>query len=189
MNVYRICFPNGKQYVGIESRTGMRKSNHLAENGKQLVSKAIRKYGSENVYFEYLFSDLTEEDALFIEKELIATWELTDPKFGYNLAEGGSRGPVGYKWTPEQRERRREEQKRRPVYPHVLENLPKMGAASAIRRRKPILAIHRATGNLIAFPSIRHASDALGVQNANIYAVLNGKQKQTGGWQFERLAS
>lgn len=51
---------------------------------------------------------------------------------------------------------------------------------------KPIKCIFP-NGEEKFYPSITKAVESLGVQNANVYKVLNGKRKHTQGYSFERL--
>ena len=62
--VYKHTFPNGKVYIGITQQTLIRRW----QNGKgyyknSFISKAINKYGWENVKHEVLFENLTKEEA------------------------------------------------------------------------------------------------------------------------------
>lgn len=47
------------------------------------------KYGWDNFKHEVLFNNLTEEQACSKEKELIHTFNTSNPKYGYNVALGG----------------------------------------------------------------------------------------------------
>lgn len=53
-------------------------------------SRAISKYGWNNFKHDVLFNGLTKEDAEHKEIELIAYYNATNSKFGYNHANGGS---------------------------------------------------------------------------------------------------
>jgi len=56
----------------------------------------------------------------------------------------------------------------------------------ASKTRKPIVAINVATNEEKLFPSLRNASITLGINDANIYAVLSGKRTVTKGYKFYR---
>ena len=89
--VYKHTFPNGKVYIGI---TRINPDNRW-RNGKGYktqvkMQRAIDKYGWENVGHEILFSGLTKEEAQKKEIELIASFDSTNPKNGYNTDFGGS---------------------------------------------------------------------------------------------------
>jgi len=89
--VYKHTSPNGKVYIGITCRAVEKRW----EGGKgytrnEYFFKAILKYGWDNFKHEILFTDLTKEQAEQKEIELIALYDSTNPKNGYNLRLGGS---------------------------------------------------------------------------------------------------
>lgn len=89
--IYVHVFPNGKRYVGMTKRTVERRWNN--GNGYKacpLVDRAIEKYGWENVKHEVLQTAKTQRDAEVAERYYIALYSTTDPKFGYNVLEGGN---------------------------------------------------------------------------------------------------
>lgn len=88
--VYEHIFPNGKRYVGITCQPLNRRwrdGNGYTAN--VIMTRAIKKYGWENIRHNVLAENLTEEEAFDLEKLLIAAGNLTDRNHGYNLAIGG----------------------------------------------------------------------------------------------------
>ena len=51
---------------------------------------AINKYGWENFEPKILKDNLTRNEANEFEKEMIAKYKTTDPKYGYNISKGGA---------------------------------------------------------------------------------------------------
>lgn len=51
--------------------------------------------------------------------------------------------------------------------------------------RKPIIGKNLQTGEVCKFRGQNEAGRILGIQQANIFKVLNGERRQTGGWTFE----
>lgn len=51
--------------------------------------------------------------------------------------------------------------------------------------RKPIIGKNLQTGEARKFRGQNEAGRILGIQQANIFKVLNGERRQTGGWTFE----
>lgn len=97
--VYKHTCPNGKVYIGITFRKpkerwknglGYKKNNHFWN--------AIKKYGWNNIKHEVLYEGLNKEEAEAKEIELIAYYQSTNKKFGYNHAVGGCVNS-GWKWT------------------------------------------------------------------------------------------
>jgi hypothetical protein len=60
-----------------------------------------------------------------------------------------------------------------------------MRELSAEKTRKPIVATRLATGKQIHFRGQQEAARELGLQQANIWKVLNGQREHTCGWSFE----
>ena len=88
--VYKHTTPNGKVYIGITGR----KPEKRWENGKgyknnKYFYRAILKYGWENIEHDVLYDGLTKEQACNKEIELIAKYDATNPKHGYNNTMGG----------------------------------------------------------------------------------------------------
>lgn len=86
---------NGKQYIGITKQdinkrwrkgTGYKKPTR--------IGSAISKYGWENFKKEVLFENITQEEAIKLEKEYIT--KLDTINNGYNVQEGGLGGSNGY---------------------------------------------------------------------------------------------
>lgn len=88
--VYMHTAPSGKRYIGITSicpATRWARGNGYTNN--RHFSNAIQKYGWDNIQSDILCQGLTAEAAKKKEIELIATYDTTDPKSGYNKTPGG----------------------------------------------------------------------------------------------------
>jgi len=99
--LYKAESPSGKLYFGISQESlSDRISKHLytSKTKNTKFSKAIRKYGINNIIFTILFSDLELEEAIRLEKEFIEKYDTF--KNGYNSTKGGE-GAFGYKWDKE----------------------------------------------------------------------------------------
>lgn len=99
MYVYRIKnLINGKEYYGITNNYKRRwcEEKRYPSNKKyrQVIQEAIHKHGVENFSFEVLKSNLSIEDAVKMEEQLIAENNSTVPN-GYNVDKGGSYFPKG----------------------------------------------------------------------------------------------
>ena len=55
------------------------------------------------------------------------------------------------------------------------------------KMRKPIIATNIKTGEICEFIGQTEASRILGIQQSNIWKVLNGRRTHAGGWYFEYL--
>lgn len=100
-SIYMHTTPSGKVYIGKTKRT----PNARWANGKGYVSNpyfnnAILKYGWDNIKHEILETGLSEQEAYQSEIDYIFLYQATDPKYGYNITEGGD-GGYGTKRDPE----------------------------------------------------------------------------------------
>ena len=86
-----VNLSNNKKYIGI---TKQDVSVRWGANGVNYKSSphfynAIQKYGWNNFQHDILYSDLSKDEACAIEKELIKEHKIQDPRYGYNVMEGG----------------------------------------------------------------------------------------------------
>ena len=93
--IYIHIFPNGKVYIGQTSQTTAQRWARGKGYQGQLVSRAINKYGWDNIEHKILFRGLTKEQANEKEIELIAKYNSTNIAFGYNIAGGGDANAKG----------------------------------------------------------------------------------------------
>ena len=97
--VYRITNKiNGKSYIGQTVRTlDQRWRSHLSsvnQGSKFRFHSAIRKYGVDNWKLDILFENDDVDLCKKKEEELIALYNLTNNKKGYNATPGGCGGWV-----------------------------------------------------------------------------------------------
>ena len=87
--VYMHISPNEKKYIGITSI----KPEYRWNKGKGYKNKhftnAIKKYGWDNFKHIIIAKGLTEEEAKWLEIELIRIWDSTNSNKGYNISLGG----------------------------------------------------------------------------------------------------
>lgn len=91
-SVYKHTFPNGKVYIGITSMNPPEKrwKNGLGYSKQNFMSKAIEKYGWNNIQHEVLYDELTKNEAEQIEIKLIAEHKSNQKEYGYNVSNGGN---------------------------------------------------------------------------------------------------
>ena len=103
--VYKHISPSGKVYIGITSRSATRRWNNGRGYIGSVFHKAIEKYGWDNIKHEVLYENLSRDEAVKIERDLIKQYDSTNAKKGYNIVPGGGLGISGYKFTEEQRKK------------------------------------------------------------------------------------
>lgn len=110
--VYMHITPSGKRYIGItqqEPKKRWRQGKGYKEN--QPFSKAIKKYGWENIQHEIVAENLSKEEAGQMEKDLIQQYNTTNKNYGYNVCLGGEDGWVGVHHTEEAKKKMSEAKK------------------------------------------------------------------------------
>jgi group I intron endonuclease len=95
--LYCLIFPNGKRYIGYTFKGGFETRFHdhfkdaytRQKTKNYLKSKAIRKYGWDNIEKKILLISDNLEYCKKMEMDLIKAWKTNDIKFGYNSTSGG----------------------------------------------------------------------------------------------------
>jgi len=105
-SVYAFIFSNNKIYIGITIRNiEIRKKEHIycsrRKTPKNLVHKAIKKYGEESFDMITLETTNNEDELKILEKKYIKEYNsYFENGIGYNMSLGGE-GNFGYKFTDE----------------------------------------------------------------------------------------
>jgi group I intron endonuclease len=103
---------NDKKYIGITSRNPDERwglDGHGYYNRQPAFEAAIKKYTWDGFTHEIIAENLTEEDAINMEIELIALYKTNcckykNPSYGYNMTDGGQ-GSSGHHHTDEARKK------------------------------------------------------------------------------------
>lgn len=105
--VYKHTAPGGKVYIGITSQTVAQRWGTSGQRYCKSVyfSRAIKKYGWENIQHEIIAEGLTKAQATALEIELIAKYDSTNPEKGYNCSTGGEASRAGAKASAETRQK------------------------------------------------------------------------------------
>lgn len=195
--VYCHESPSGKRYVGITRQLFWKRWNYgIGYRDNHHFNNAIKKYGWKNIEHYILFENLDEKTAKAKEIELIALWDLTNPKKGYNISKGGDNpAPMseeGKKKVSEALQgnlhglgKKRSEEVRKILSIHKMgANNPMYGKPSH-RRRKVIQ--YDFDFNIIAiYDSMHEASQQTKVSVGNIGTCCHRKRNWAGGfiWRY-----
>lgn len=81
---------NNKKYVGLSTKENIndRWKNGKGYKGQKVFYNAILKYGWDNISHQVFECD-TEAEMKYLERYLIAYYNTTDRRYGYNVTEGG----------------------------------------------------------------------------------------------------
>lgn len=161
--VYIHIFPNGKVYIGQTSQTTAQRWIRGKGYKGQLVERAIKKYGWDNIEHKVLYSGLTEEEANEIEIRLISEYNSTNEDFGYNLLDGGKSKGQNLQ--------------------HSKDHYKKVSEIN----RKAVDCYKRDGTWVAAFESVNSAADFVKGGFRVISACCNGKKKSAYGyiWRFK----
>ena len=88
--IYMHVSPSNKRYIGITSQTPKQRwLNGNSYKTQQYFWRAIEKYGWDNFKHIIIAKGLIENEAKWLEIELIKIWDTTNPNKGYNISLGG----------------------------------------------------------------------------------------------------
>ena len=196
--VYKHTAPNGKVYIGITScsveRRWQRGKNY--QNNKHFT-KAIKKYGWDNIEHQILFTGLSKENAEQKEIELISEYQSSNPIYGYNVENGGNAtGKLSeetkkkisnsLKGKHYKKRRNHTEEEKKAISEKLIGRTSPMKGKHWTEEQKAnvgtsIICVN--TSEIVY--SIREAARKTGCDRAAITKVLKGSYKQTGGLKFE----
>ena len=137
--VYKHISPSSKVYIGITCQ----KLNERWRNGKgymknKYFARAIDKYGWDNFSHIVVAKGLSEDEAKWLEIQLISAHDSTNPDKGYNITKGGE-GTNGFHHTEESKKKignfhrgkpLSEEHRKKISENHARANLNKCGELS-----------------------------------------------------------
>lgn len=87
--VYKHTSPSGKSYIGITRDYDARCRMHRSPTSRCVAFRAaVERYGWDNFLHEVLYDNLTKDQALYREQQLIREYGTMVPH-GYNLTTGG----------------------------------------------------------------------------------------------------
>lgn len=94
--VYKHTTPSNKVYIGITKQKPIyRWKNGNGYKQNKHFASAINKYGWDNIKHEILFENLSKENAINKEIELIRQYKSDNRRYGYNNSVGGEKGALG----------------------------------------------------------------------------------------------
>lgn len=184
---------NGKKYIGITRQKPPEKRWQNGDGYKRQdhFYAAINKYGWYNFYHEILYTGLTKYQAEQMEMKLIAVFNTTNPRFGYNKSNGGncngtvsestklkmSKARKGIKATPEQIEKNRLGHLGIPAW---NKGIPWSDEMRAKCNGKAVLCVE--TGKV--YRTAHEAGRMLNLDFSSICRCCRGKSKRVGGYHW-----
>ena len=215
--VYLHISPDGKRYYGATKKDVKRRwSNGHGYKTQENFWEAIQKYGWNNIQHIIVAKGLTEDEAYWLEEELIKAWDTTNRDKGYNITEGG-KGTKGMKHSEESRKKMSEinSGENNPMYGKYGKNNPNYGRHHTEETKKKMSEtksgennpmygkrhtedIRKKIGKLSSksviclttgriFHSAKEGSEYYNCDNSNIIKCCKGKFKSVGKYKGRKL--
>ena len=145
---------NGKRYYGItKQEVEKRWLNGKGYSNNKHFTNAINKHGWDNFEHIVIAKGLTEEEAKWLEIELIREHDTTNPEYGYNITLGGDGGNG-----------------------HVVTEETKKKISESLKGRNAI-KVYCVELDMY-FDTVTEASEYIGCSQSNISSALNGSKGQ-----------
>lgn len=197
--IYKYTSPNGKVYIGQTINERKRFNQHKVATDHTHFHNAIRRYGIDSFKYEVVFrtelEDAEQMKAILnsMERFFIKKYNSTNPRFGYNMTEGGDAGCVGvHHWAygkhRDQKTRNKISQSLKGATPWnkgvpITEDQRKKNSEAA--KKKSVSVYKYETDEYLGtYKSLTEAGKVFGVAKANVSAVAKGKYKQCNGYVF-----
>lgn len=165
--VYKHTFPNGKIYIGITRQSLCdRWWRGKGYHHNKYILNAVDKYGWDNIKHEILYENLTEEQAIAKETELIKLYKSNEKEFGYNILVYGNRKGIKHSDFTKQK-------------------ISKSKMGTIPWNRKPVKQFDKQGNFIKEYPSRTEATNETGVDFRLISAVCVGKRKSAGGFVWK----
>lgn len=195
--VYRHISPSGKVYIGITCMKPEYRWNHgkgYKEIDQPVFSRAIKKYGWDNITHEILYSGLTEKDAKNLEINLIKQYKSLGLSYNITDGEDGGRGLHNKrkKMSDETKLKMSKSRKgllagnKNPMYGRH-ETAPAYGKFGKEHPASKKVYQYDLLGNFIKeWDCLSDAQRHLNILVTHITACCNGRQKTAGGYIWKR---
>lgn len=181
---------NGKMYVGITSQNVKDRWGKGSKYHSQYFGNAIKKYGWDGFDHLIIASGLTKEDACEMERILIKTYDLTNPKKGYNMTLGGEGGGMYNKHhSQETKEKIRIARKTMGFSESHKKHISESKSGVNHQFAKKVYQYAKDGTFIKEWDYMSQASQELKISKGNIGEVCNGNRKSAGGfiWSYERM--
>ena len=207
--VYIHLFPNGKRYIGLTGRNPKQRWKRGRNyRNNPYMTRAVNKYGWDNISHLIVKNGLSKEEAESLEIELIKKYNSTNPSRGYNISNGGECIGKHSESTKQKISRIKKAQSASTEYRKKLSeahkgitppnkwkpmseeqkrkvSLAKMGCEGTGKRE--VVCIE--TG--IVYSSLAEASKQTGANISKICEVCRGNRHTSGGyhWKYKEMAN
>lgn len=182
--VYKHTSKNNKVYIGITSQEPQKRwKNGLGYKNNDYFYRSIQKYGWDNFRHEILFENLTEDEAIKKEAELINLFKSYMYEYGYNIKKASK----GKEALTEETKAKISASNKKSGYTEARKNALKK-AQEIIRNRpseehqnsKKVVCLN----NNKIYPNIIIASKELNISRQSIQAICKKEIRHACGYIF-----
>lgn len=187
--VYILTLADGRVYIGMTRQQLSMRCRKGAYNGCPGIERAIDEYGMDAFEVGVIADNLTKSEAEFVEKEMIALYDSTNPDKGFNVALGGN---IKGRHSAITRQKMSEGQKGRKFSEEHLTKLRKPKSKITPRSIVPVcmrVLQYDVDGNFLQeFESALAAANSVGGWVESIRRCCNHRQRTCAGykWEYER---
>lgn len=202
---------NGCRYIGISTDPKRRWHGGCGYRGQKRFNDAIKKYGFNGFYHVIVATNLSKENAELMEQEYIRLYRANDPKYGYNIENGGRYGKMsdcqkehirqlmtGRKQSEETKNKRSKSLKKRDYSFMIGRKLPdsvkqKMSEkkVGSINPRSRSIEKYTLDGEFVArYETMNDAARSVGINStSHISCCCAGKRNKCAGyvWKYAEV--
>ncbi len=181
--LYVHIAPNGKRYYGITKQNIIKRWNHgHGYKGNEYFTRAINKYGWDNIKHEVLFDGLTESEAQELEKYMIQWYDTANRKYGYNISLGGE-SANGFHHTEETKQKISKTLSGRQLAEETKQKMSEARMGKNHPKAKSVICL---TTKYI-FPTTTEASNYYNIHKSHISGCCKGRLKSAGKLNEQKL--
>ena len=181
---------NGKVYIGITKQSATDRWKNGKGYHNMHFGRAIEKYGWDGFKHEIVAENLSKEDALEMERILIASHNANNPKYGYNVTCGGEGGGmINHHHTDLSKERIRQARIRNGFTEEHKKHISESKKGIKHHMAKKVYQYSKDGIFIQEWEYMSLAVKELGINKGNLGEVCNGNRKTAGGfiWSYERI--
>lgn len=202
---------NGCRYIGISTNPVKRWHGGCGYHCQKRFDDAIKQYGWNGFYHVIVATNLSKENAELMEQEYIRLYRANDPKYGYNIENGGRYGRMsdvqkehmrqimtGRKQSEETKKKRSDSMKKRDYSFMIGRKLPeitkkRMGETKRGNRNPRSRAVEQYTidGLFVArYETMNDAAASVGLnKTSHISRCCAGERNKCAGyvWKYAEV--
>lgn len=180
---------NGKVYVGVTCQANLNDRWRKGKAYNKAFKADVERYGWNNFKHIIVISEISQEEALQKEKELVDFFESNKPENGYNITKGGDvMGMMGKHHSMETKKRLHEKMDKIAFSEEHKKRISEAKQGIKHHCAKPVYQFTMSGEYIRKWDYMSEASKTLNINKGNITETCKGNRKSAGGfiWKYER---